>query len=362
MSTRARLGWTDHRPDPAAWAKALGCSREACELLLASPFIDLHLDLEVPVRVYGYDPSVRHAGAELPPRLWGHTDYPRLREAGFTAIVYDIATNPFRPPANRLATTLANVAAAKARIAAWPDDLAVVRTRAEHDAAQAAGKLALFLALQGGNAVLADPGVLDGPLGDELHRITLMHLTNSGLGGTNSPHGFGKSITDAGREFVRRCNARKILVDLAHSSKPTFWGALEAHATDVPPIVSHTGVEGVHPHWRNIDDAQIRAIADRGGVVGVMYQSGFLEGVALFARGKRAKIVDHLEHVIKVVGDGFAAIGTDYDGAITPPADLADVTHHPLVVQDMLDRGWSADRIRGILGENYLRVVSAVRP
>jgi membrane dipeptidase len=126
--------------------------------------------------------------------------------------------------------------------------------------------------------------------------------------------------------------------------------------------VSHTGVDGVRPHWRNLDDAQVRAIADRGGVIGVMYQSSFLEPVVLFGRGSRRSIVDHLEHVVRLVGDDFAAIGTDYDGAITPPADLPDVTAHPLLVQDMLDRGWAPQRILKILGRNYLRILQEVRP
>ena len=65
---------------------------------------------------------------------------------------------------------------------------------------------------------------------------------------------------------------------------------------------------------------------------------------------------------MRLVGDDHAAIGTDYDGMIIPPRDLPDITHHPLLVQDMLDRGWSEERIRKILGLNYLRVVGDVRP
>lgn len=353
--------WPDPRADRDGWARTWSVSREAVEIIATSDVIDLHLDLEVPVRVYGYDPAVRHATTTVSPMLWGHTDFPKLRAAGFTGIAYDIATNPFRPAHNRLATTLANLDHATERIAAHPDMLALVTDRAGYDRARAANKIALWLTIQGANAFAADPSVLDGPTGDRIHRITLVHLTNSVFGGTNSPLGRGAGITDAGREFVKRCNARKILVDLAHASKATFWSALEEHAPHLPPIVSHTGVEGVHPHWRNVDDAQIRAIADRGGVIGVMFQSAFLEPVRLFGRGRRARIIDHLSHIIDIVGDRFAALGTDYDGAITPPADLPDVTGYVLLVQDMLDRKWTADRIGRILGGNYLTVISNVR-
>jgi len=354
------LDYTDHRRDPDAWARSLGVSREAVELVIDSPFVDLHLDLEVPVRVLGWRPDRHHGVARRTRPFMGHTDYPRLREARFTGVVYDIATNPFRRARRRLETTLANLRAARRRIEAHPDELAVVSDRAGYERAVADGKTAFWLALQGGNALSADPSILDGPLGQQLHRITLVHLTTSDLGGTNSPAGRDRGITPAGRRFVATCNRNRVLVDLAHAGKETFWTALGVHDRSLPPIVSHTGVEAVRPHWRNVDDDQIRAIADRGGVVGVMYQSSFLaEG-----RGAcpRAAVLDHLDHIHRVAGPSVAAIGTDYDGMVVPPRDLEDVTTHPKLVQDMLDRGWGTERIRGILGANYLRVVQAIRP
>jgi membrane dipeptidase len=354
------LAFVDHRADPGAWARALGVSTEACELLLSSAFVDLHCDMEVPIRVIGYRPEKHHGVARRVRPFVGHTDYPRLREAGYTGVVYDIATNPFRPRRNRLRTTLANVDRAVARIEAHPEHLAVVTDRIGYDRARASGKTAMWISLQGGNAVSADPSVLSGDFGQRLHRITLVHLTSSDLGGTNSPLGRDRGLTPLGREVVERCNAARILVDLAHSGKRTFWDTLEAHGKDLPPIVSHTGLEAVRRHWRNIDDGQARAIADRGGVVGVMYQSSFLAPVLYTC--SRAALVAHLAHLVEVVGEDHASLGSDYDGMIVPPHDLVDVTHHPLLVQDLLDRKWSPERIRKVLGENYLRVVGQIRP
>ena len=346
--------------DMGAWARAQGVSVEACELLAASPFVDLHCDLEVPVRVLGYDPTKRHGPWRRGPMpFMAQTDYPRLIEAGFSGVCHDIATNVLRRPEDLQRVTLENVARVQARVRAHPDQLALVRTNAEHDAAQAEGKLAVWVCLQGGNALAHDPTVLDGPLGEAIHRITLVHLSSSVFGGSNSPGQPDAGITAAGRAFVARCNDRKILVDLAHAGRATFWGAIEAHSDALPPLVSHTGLDAVRPHWRNIDDDQARAIADRGGVVGIIYQGNFLDRVPSGFPCKRAAILDHLEHVIDVAGEDTAAIGTDYDGMITPPWDLPDVTDHPKLVQDMLDRGWSSARIRKVLGENHLRVVEA---
>lgn len=356
------LEWIDHREDPGAWARALGVSEEAVALWLDAHVIDLHCDMEVPVRLFGYRPHQRHGPWRRVVPFFGHTDYPRLREASFTGICYDLATNVFRPERNRQRVTLANIARCKNQIQAHPEDLALVRTASDYDEATAEGRTAFWITLQGGNALSYDPSVLDGPVGQDIHRITLVHLSTSVLGGSNSPSQPDEGITERGRAFVEVCNANRILVDLAHAGPATFAGALEVHDAALPPIVSHTGVTGVRPHWRNVDDDQIRAIADRGGVIGVIYQGNFLEDVRVGFPSRRGAILDHIEHVISVAGEGAAAIGTDYDGMITPPWDLVDVTEHPKLVQDMLDRGWTEARIRAVLGLNYLRVVRDVRP
>jgi len=354
------LQYVDHAEDPAAWAASLGVSATACELLLASDFVDLHCDLETSVRLFGLRPQRHHGVAERVSWGFGHTDYPRMREAALTGVVYDIATNPLRPAGNRLATTLRNIAAAEERIAEHPGELALVRDHAGYVAAREAGLLAMWISLLGGNALSADLAVLDGPLGEQLHRITLIHLTGSDLGGTSSPVGRDEGLTPLGHRFIEHCNYNRILVDLAHAGRRTFWDALGAHSESLPPIVSHTGVSAIHAHWHNVDDDQIRAIAERGGVVGIMYQSAVLAPARRPCA--RAAIIDHLQHVVDLVGEDHAAIGTGYDGAVVPPRDLADITHHPLLVQDMLDRGFTPGRVGKILGGNYLRVVQSIRP
>jgi membrane dipeptidase len=358
-----RLAYVDHAADPEGWARQLGVSRHAVDLLLAGPFLDLHCDLEVPVRVFGYDPARRHGPWNRVMPFMFQTDYPRLREARLTGVCYDLATNVFRGERSRLEVARRNLARMVRQVEAWPHDLAVARSFADYEAIVASGRTAMLLTIQGGNALSHDPSVLDGPMGRDLHRITLVHLSTSVLGGSSSPSQADAGITERGRAFVAACNRNRVIVDLAHAGKRTFWAGLEAQDPSVPPIVSHTALDAVRPHWRNLDDDQVRAIADRGGVVGVIYQGSFLEPVPMgFPARSRASIVAHLEHLVRVGGEDIAAIGTDYDGMITPPRDLTDITHHPLLVQDLLDCGWTDDRIRRTLGLNYLRVFREVRP
>ena len=124
----------------------------------------------------------------------------------------------------------------------------------------------------------------------------------------------------------------------------------------LPPVVTHTGVSGVHRCWRNVDDGQLRAVAERGGVVGVMYHRGFLGGPRAEA------VVRHLEHVAGVAGEDTPCLGSDWDGFIVPPSDMATADRLPVLVQLMLDRGWPEARMAKVLGANYLRVLAAVRP
>jgi membrane dipeptidase len=222
--------------------------------------------------------------------------------------------------------------------------------------------LAVFLAVQGGNAFDSPDDVPLVPDG-ALLRVTLVHLTDSALGATSSPLGRSRGrggLTATGRAMVEALNERHILVDLAHASRFTFFGALDAHDPALPPVVTHTGVSGVHPSWRNLEDDQIRAVADRGGVIGIMYHRGFLGRPA--RRVGAEAIVRHLEHAIAVGGEAVAALGSDWDGLIVTPRDMPTALELPLLVDHMLRRGWSADRIARVLGRNALRLIAAIRP
>src|SRR5690606_26382431 len=169
--------------------------------------------------------------------------------------------------------------------------------------------------------------------------------------------GRSEGLTHFGREDVRKLDEKKIFVDLAHIGRKAFFDAVEVHDRTKPLIVTHTGVEGVHPHWRNLTDDQLRTIAETGGTIGVMYQKSFLGRGEVTSR----TVVDHLEHIVKVVGEDHASLGSDWDGAISPPADLATPEMLPNLVEEMLRRGWSPERVRKILGGNFLRALKMLR-
>lgn len=339
-------------------ARRVGVSRDAVALVRASEVIDLHLESFIPPRLFGYDLARRHDRHWLRGRFFGHLDFPRALDGGLTGAMWSIATNILRGPRGRREALVENVSALRTALEST-GCMRIVRTHAEWQRAREAGAHGAMISIQGGNALEAAEG---GEL-DDVVRVTVMHLSNSVFGATSSPARIGSSggLTAAGKAFVERLDAARIFVDLAHVDPRGFWDAVDVHDATLPLIVTHTGVSGVKRHWRNIDDDQIRRVAETGGVIGIMFEPGFLRtrGMPNDAR----MVLAHLEHVIRVGGEHAAALGSDYDGFIVPPPDLRDgFAAYFRLVQHMLDAGWSEARIRNVLGANFLRSFAALRP
>ena len=132
------------------------------------------------------------------------------------------------------------------------------------------------------------------------------------------------------------------------------------HDASQPLIATHAGVDGVRPHWRNLDDRQLGAIADTGGTVGIIFSAPFLTRPGGPRDGRM--VIEHMEHIRDAIGEDFVSVGSDFDGAITPPGDIASGETYPRLVQYMLDRGWSDRAIRKALGGNALRALGLLRP
>jgi membrane dipeptidase len=339
-------------------ARRLGVSEEALSLHHDAEVVDLHVDSFIWRRLFGYDFRRRHAAFTRGVML-SHFDLPRGREAGIDGAAWIITTNPLGDARDREQAFFENLAELGALLESPEARARVVRSAAEYRAARAAGLHAAFIGVQGGNALAHSLESLDrvapGPIG----RVTLLHLTSSRLGVTSSPLGGSSGLTSYGKDYVRRLNHHRILVDLAHISRAGFWDAVNAHDPTLPLVVSHTGVAGVFGHWRNLDDDQLRAVAESGGTIGIMYHSEFL-GDPLFG-GRLETVLRHLEHTIDVAGEDHVSLGSDWDGSIVTPRDMQTCLELPRLTQGMLARSWSESRIRKVLGLNFLRVVESLR-
>jgi membrane dipeptidase len=327
-------------------------SNEARALHEAFPAIDLHADTLMWSRWIGYDLHARHV-----PPLWraaigGHVDLPRMRDGGMGAQFFGLVSVPIAKRMRGLARVVhEQIDALEQQIARQPGAVRLVRTADEVEACRRDGAIGALLGIEGAHSLEGDLEQLTTFARRGVRYLGLLHFSSNEAG--FPAYGRGRSdaegLTPWGRELVRRCEANGVLVDLAHINRRGFLDAC-AVATR-PPIVSHTGVLGAFEHWRNIDDAQLRAVADRGGVVGVIFCPRYVGGDGL------EPVVRHVRHILDVVGEDTPALGSDWDGFIVPTRDLKDPCGLPLLTDAMLEAGFSERVIGKILRGNVMRVL-----
>jgi membrane dipeptidase len=349
------------RVDPTQLAAHLNVSQQAVDIYLDSDVIDLHVDSFIWTRLAGYALHKRHGPGLLRGRFFRQVDVPRIREARIAGATWVITTNPWRSKRGRARAFARNLKRLTEILEIQDREVQIVQNYTQYVHCKQSERHSAFLGIQGGNAIEARDAwdlISDG----RILRVTLVHLTNSGLGYTSSPLRFGpdRGLSALGREFIEHLNSTNVLVDLAHASERTFWDALEVHDRSIPVLVSHTGIDAVHPHWRNLTDRQLRAVADTGGLVGVFFHGPFLGGGYL--RGRVARVAQHISHAVRLVGAQHIAIGSDWDGMIVTPRDMPTCLELPRLVQALLNEHMSESDIQLVLGGSFLQLLRAVRP
>jgi membrane dipeptidase len=180
--------------------------------------------------------------------------------------------------------------------------------------------------------------------------IGIAHFFDNEMGG--SAHGVAKGgLTDKGRELVRRMQDKGLFIDLAHSSPKVIDDVLSMAAR--PVIVSHTGVKGTCDNARNLSDAQLKGIAQAGGLVGIGYWD-----TAVCGRDAKA-IARAIRYTVDLIGVDHVALGSDFDGAIEAPFDTTGLVQ---ITDELLQERLSEAEIRKIMGENVVRVFQQYLP
>ncbi|HPH68381.1 MAG TPA: dipeptidase [Kofleriaceae bacterium] len=327
--------------------EALALHREVCVL-------DLHADTAKLMDKMGYDVAERHE-RPLPTaaNLIGHVDLPRLREGGVAGQFFSFWTVPY-PERGCNQGVHTQLDAIDAAIAKHGDQLTWCRTGADVRAAKARGQIAAFGGIEGGQALESDVGTIEAFSRRGVRYLGLLHFSANAIGKPAKGRGADAAVglSGFGRDVIRECDRTGVIVDLAHINRRGFFDALDV-ATQ-PVMVSHTGVNGVHPHWRNIDDEQLRAVGNNGGAVGIIFARKFLGGASIDA------VVDHILHILNVAGEDVPALGSDFDGFVVPPVGLEDVACLPNLTVALSRRGVAPRVLEKILGDNVMRVLDAV--
>ncbi len=343
-------------------------SERARALHTSSVVVDLHADS----LLFGRDLVHRSSV--------GHVDLPRLRDGGVALQVFGVATvapagmnidrtergaidllgvlfclrlSPgcFGGPSARLASQASGLAATIARDPGlvWvrsAADLAQLLERRAHDP----NVIGAILGIEGAHALESDPQELERAFALGVRMIGLAHFFDNAYAG--SAHGVAKGgLSDLGRRTFARMEELGIAADLAHLS-PAAIDELLALAT-VPVFVSHGGAKGTCDNARTLSDAQLRAIAANGGVIGIGYWQAAVCGI------EPRDVARAIRYVADRVGDDHVALGSDYDGGTTVGFDTSQL---PVLTQALLDTGLGESSIRKILGGNALRVLAATLP
>jgi membrane dipeptidase len=165
----------------------------------------------------------------------------------------------------------------------------------------------------------------------------------------------GPGLTDLGKELIRVCNRLKIMIDLSHLNEKGFWDV--AALSDAPLVATHSNAHALSPHSRNLTDKQLAAIRETGGMVGINYAVSFLREDGQHVKDTPPElIIDHVEHVMKQVGEDGVGFGSDFDGARIPNK-LENAAGLPVLVEIMRERGYGETLIEKICSKNWLRLI-----
>ena len=285
----------------------------------------------------------------------GHLDFPRLRgriNLQFMALFIESIYKPY----GSLLKTLELIDILKQEINKV-DYVQPVFTK-KHLQVFEKNKVKILITVEGGEALAESINVLHCLFALGVRGLTLTWNQRNALGDGCSEDPEGQGLSKFGRKVIREMNDLGMLVDVSHLAKKSFWDVLKV--TNKPIIASHSCCEALCSHPRNLDDQQLKAIAENEGVVGINFYPGFLK------EGQDPATIDdvikHIIHVAEVIGCEYIGLGSDFDGIEKTPLGLEDVTKVPTLILALEKAGFTSKEIANIMGNNFLRIMKKVLP
>lgn len=358
-------------------------SERALKIHHEALLFDGHNDLPWRLRSDG---DVAFGRLDLAGRLdSGHTDIPRIRAGGLDAQYWSVYIPSEHPDPAR--TVLEQIDVVHRMIERYPETFALALSADDVERIVAEGKVASLIGVEGGVAIENNLALLRTFARLGVRYMTLTH--NSSLdwadAATDEPRSGG--LSPFGERVVREMNRLGILVDISHVSPETMQAVLRV--SEAPILASHSSAYAICPHPRNVPDDVLTLLPANGGVVMVNFYSAFVNGEAhrLVEEARTAlreqhpdpaeyrralrewyranelppatigQVADHIDHIVQVAGIDHVGIGGDYDGIDSTPVGLEDVSCYPRLTEELLNRGYSEEDIRKILGGNALRAL-----
>ncbi len=372
-------------------------SKKALEIQNSAIVIDTHADTPQRFLDENYDIGSTDS------KDHGHISLDKAKAGNLGAEFFSIWVDPETNRGHFARHTLDLIDSVYEQAARHPDRMMMAVSAADIERAHREHKLAALLGIEGGHSIENDIRLLR-----DFYRLGVRYMTLSwsntnefadSSGDINDPkveHHNG--LTEGGKQIVQEMNRLGMLVDISHVADKTFYDAIAI--TKAPLIASHSSARALTNHPRNMTDDMLRAVAKNGGVVHVNFYSAFIdenyrkaseaqskdrdaavkaytdqmkaegkavsyidedrierEWAAKIPRPPLNSLIDHIDHIAKVAGIDHVGLGSDFDGVSgATPAGIDSAADLPRITQALLDRGYSANDIRKILGGNLLRV------
>jgi len=371
--------------------------RKARNLNKESIVADLHCDTALQLR-RGYELGERHN--------YYHIDIPRLKEGGVDLQVFALFVDPGVDSDKCFQEVKELYNNLLIQIEKNSDYIEICKSVSEFETIKNSNRIAAFIGIENGMAIEKDLNKLDYFYQQGIRYMTLSHAKSHDWCSSSSDEGGKKyGLTDFGRDVVSRMNELGMIVDVSHISIKAFYDTLETSSK--PIIASHSNAYSICSHDRNLNDDQLKKIAEKGGVVGINFASHFLseqfsnELKLYFSKNTNEKdkiylpflskektemdneegyfnlsnkihnlfesvypdlsiIADHIDYITNLIGFDHLALGSDYDGLLDPPVGVDDCSKLPNLTAELLKRGYKIENIKKILGLNFLRVFKEI--
>jgi membrane dipeptidase len=326
--------------------------------------VDTHIDTTMMLGKEGWDFMARHK----PEPGENHVDLPRIKDGGLDAAFFSIYMPGTVTGPEAVKQSLILIDHVRRLAEDHPNEIVLATTAAEVRAAHKAGKFAALMGMEGGHMIDDSLAVLRDYQRLGVRYLTLSHSVNTNWADSSGDKPAHNGLTAFGKDVVRELNRLGVMVDISHVADKTFWDALET--SKAPLVASHSSMRALSGHPRNMTDDMIRALGAKGGVVMINYSVGFLSNEryeaglktpppAELPRVSWEKIIDHIDHAVKLAGPTHVGLGSDFDGT-TVPDGMEDVSKLPKITAALLAKGYSEQDVKNILGENILRLLERV--
>jgi len=332
-----------------------------------------------------------------------YTDLTRLKQGGVDVQIFSVFCDGLQK--NPYAFANMQIDTLYAWIARNPGKMMLVKTPDDLEKAVKEHKLASMIGVEGGHMIEDKLENLDELFNRGARYMTLTWNNSTSWASsawaetldTLKNHGQKKGLNDFGVALVKHMNQLGMLVDLSHVGVQTFYDAI--NASTKPVLVSHSCVYSICPVPRNMNDDQIKALGKNGGVIQLNFYSGFLDSTynkkqklfttkhkterdSLLAKNAEpyfadeylytkyknevqdmrppiSLLIDHIDHIVKLIGVDHVGLGSDFDGSESSPKGLDGVEDYPKITKALLERGYSKTDVEKILGGNFIRVFKA---